>query len=256
MAEVGLSMTYWLAGLFLPLFPLSMGFNALLGRVRKGLFRPVLLLAWPQLGLSLAFAASNEVPDWVLVVALFTAALYAFRAIALREVGQWIGFLATSAWALLWPVLMNGAEVSLVRMYALGFSVPLALLALLGARLERDFGAAYTGLYGGLGEMLPRFSGVLVFVVLAVTAMPVFPGFFALFTTVVEATATAPSVALSLVVIWLLWSWAGVRLLQGLIVGPANDRKAPDLSAAALWTYASAIVVLLISGLYVAGELL
>jgi hypothetical protein len=63
-------------------------------------------------------------------------------------------------------------------------------------------------------------------------------------------------VALSLVVIWLLWSWAGVQLLQGLIVGPANGREAPDLSAAALWTYASAIVVLLISGLYVAGDLL
>src|SRR5699024_701811 len=78
MAEMGLSMTYWLAGLFLPLFPLSMGFNALLGRVRNGLLRAVLLLAWPQIGLSLAFSASNEIPDWVLVVALFTAALYAF----------------------------------------------------------------------------------------------------------------------------------------------------------------------------------
>jgi NADH:ubiquinone oxidoreductase subunit 4 (subunit M) len=256
MAEVGLSMTYWLTGLFLPLFPLSMGFNALLGRVRNGLLRAVLLLAWPQLGLSLAFTASNEVPDWVLVVALFTAALYAFRAIALREVGQWIGFLATSAWALLWPMLINGADASLVCVYALGFSVPLALLALLGARLEQHFGAAYTGLYGGLGEMLPRFSGVLVFVVLAIIAVPIFPGFFALFTTVVETTTTAPLVALSLVVIWLLWSWAGVQLLQGLIVGPANGREAPDLSAAALWTYASAIVVLLISGLYVAGELL
>jgi NADH:ubiquinone oxidoreductase subunit 4 (subunit M) len=256
MAEVGLSMMYWLAGLFLPLFPLSMGFNALLSRVRNGLFRAILLLAWPQLGLSLAFTASNEVPDWVLVVALFTAALYAFRAIALREVGQWIGFLATSAWALLWPVLINGADASLVCVYALGFSVPLALLTLLGARLERYFGAAYTGLYGGLAETLPRFSGVLVFVVLAIIAVPVFPGFFALFTTVVETIATAPSVALSLVVIWLLWSWAGVQLLQGLIVGPANGREAPDLSAAALWTYASAIVVLLISGLYVAGDLL
>jgi NADH:ubiquinone oxidoreductase subunit 4 (subunit M) len=256
MAEVGLSMVYWLAGFFLPLFPLSMGFNALLVRVRNGPLRAVLLLVWPQLGLSLVFAASNEVPDWVLVVALFTAALYAFRAIALREMGQWIGFLATSAWALLWPVLMTGAEASLIRLYALGFSVPLALLALLGARLELHFGAAYTGLYGGLAETLPRFSGVLVFVVLAVIAVPVFPGFFALFNTVVLTTAAAPSVALSLVVIWLLWSWAGVRLLQGLIVGPANGIEAPDLSATALWTYALAIVVLLIGGLYVAGDML
>ena len=40
-----------LIGIFLPLFPLSMGFNALLERVTQPLLRSVLLLAWPQVGL-------------------------------------------------------------------------------------------------------------------------------------------------------------------------------------------------------------
>lgn len=248
-----MTMTYWLAALFLPLFPLSMAFNALFVWVRNGVARAVLLLCWPQIALGWAVAAGTEAPGWVLALALFTAALYAFRAIALREVGQWIGYLATSAWALLWPVVMTGTDVSMVRLYALGFSAPLAMLALLGARLECHFGAAYAGLHGGLAETLPRFSGVLVAVVLAVVAMPVFPGFFALFTMIAEAAAAAPVVALALAAIWLLWSWAGARLLQGLLVGPANGRDAPDLGAPALWIYGAVIVALLLGGLYVAG---
>ncbi len=119
-----------------------------------------------------------------------------------------------------------------MRLYALGFSLPLMLLALLGARLEERFGAAYTGLYGGLAQTLPRMSGVLVGVVLAIVAAPSFPTFFAMLATVVAITPTMPLAALTVAGVWLLWSWAGTRLLQGLIVGPANGSEAPDLSVA------------------------
>ncbi len=94
------TLTYWFGGLFLPLFPLSMGFNVLFSRVRNATLRVVLLLVWPQLGLSLVHAVNRPIPHWCVFLALFTSALYAFRAIGLREVGQWIGYLATSAWAL------------------------------------------------------------------------------------------------------------------------------------------------------------
>lgn len=250
------AMTVWLAGLFLPLFPLSMAFNAVYAWVRNGLLRAVVLLVWPQVGLTLLFATEAAAPNWVLTLALFTSALYAFRAISLREVGQWTGCLATSAWALLWAAWVYNTDASVIRLYALGFSVPLALLALLGARLEKHFGAAYTGLYGGLAQMLPRFSGVLVFVIFAIIAAPVFPGFFAMVTTVVVAISAAPLVALTVAGIWLLWSWAGVRLLQGLIIGPGKDCEAPDLSLPGVWIYAAALIVLLIGSLYVTGDLL
>lgn len=249
-------MTLWLAGLFLPLFPLSMAFNAVYARARNGLLRVVLLLVWPQAGLGLLSATGTAAPAWVLTLALFTSALYAFRAISLREVGQWTACLATSAWALLWVVWGYGTDTSVIRLYAAGFSVPLALLALLGARMEKHFGAAYTGLYGGLAQMLPRFSGVLVFVVFAIIATPVFPGFFAMITTVVASIPAAPSVAFVVTSIWLLWSWAGVRLLQGLIVGPASDSEAPDLNPSGAWFYAAVLIVLLIGGLYVTGDFL
>jgi len=133
--------------------------------------------------------------------------------------------------------------------------VPLVLLALLTGGLERRFGAAYTGLYGGLAQVLPRFSGVLVFVVLAVIATPVFPTFFAMLSTIVTAVPAAPAVAAGVAVSWLVWSWAGARLLQGMIVGPGRDCEVRDLSRAATWGYASVLVLLVVAGLSWMGGL-
>jgi NADH:ubiquinone oxidoreductase subunit 4 (subunit M) len=243
---------YLSAGFFLPLFPFSMAFTLLFARLRSATLRGALLLAWPQLGLTLLDAADAHIPSWIVAWALVTSMLYGFRALALREVGSWTVFLAISAWALLWIPALAGTEDLLVRRYALGFSAPLVLLALLTAGLERRFGAAYTGLYGGLAQTLPRFSGVLVMVVLAAIATPLFPSFFAMLATIAAAT---PAAALTLVAIWLLWSWAGARLLQGLVVGPVGEFDVQDLGRAASWAYAAVLVALVVGGVYLAGDL-
>jgi hypothetical protein len=243
---------YLLAGLFLPLFPLSMAFNALFGRIRSALLRGLMLLLWPQVGLALLPANDAATPAWLVAWALLTSALYGFRALALREVGLWTGFLATSTWALLWIPALAGLGEGVLRTHALGFSVPLLLLALLTAELERRFGAAYAGLYGGLAHTLPRLAGVLVVVVLAVIATPLFPTFFAMLTAIVAAT---PAAALGLVAVWLLWSWAGARLLQGLVVGPSADGGPSDLSLAATWAYAVVLAALVVAGVSLNGAL-
>jgi len=242
-----------IVGLFLPLFPLSMVFNVVFSRVRAPLPRGVLLLAWPHLGLLLLGLLDVAIPDWVAVWALATAALYALRALAVREVGIWAGFMATSAWALLWVPLLADASDFALRYDALGFSAPLVLLALLIATLERRFGAAFTSLYAGLGRAMPRFAGVLVAVVLAVIATPLFPGFFTLLTTIVTAS---PGVALALAGVWLLWSWAGARLIQGLIVGADGTEPVADIGLAATWAYAAALVGLVLAGVSLTGGLL
>mgnify|MGYP000187488700 CR=1 FL=1 len=94
--------SYLLIGLFLPLFPLSMAFNLLFARVAQPLARAALLLAWPLVGLCLLHQLGADVPQLVLNWALATSALYAVRLLALRDLGTWTGFLATSVWALLW----------------------------------------------------------------------------------------------------------------------------------------------------------
>ena len=103
---------YLLIGLFLPLFPQSMVFNAVLERVGHPLLRSALLLAWPQIGLLALAALDAGPPSWLVVWALASSALYAFRLLAMREMGRWTGFLATSAWALLWLPAAGGIPAS------------------------------------------------------------------------------------------------------------------------------------------------
>lgn len=248
--------SYLLIGLFLPLFPLSMGFNFVLGQSRFALLRIGLLLLWPQIGLILLPMLDSPVPGWIVPLALFTAALYALRALALRDVGQWSGFLATSAWALLWIARQGDMPMLQLHLFALGFSAPLVLLTLLGTGLERRFGAAYTGLYGGLAESLPRFSAILVLVVLAIIATPLFPTFFIMLATVMQAATFMPLMAVGVALVWLLWSWAGARLLQGFIVGPAGDDAVIDLNRLATGAYALGLTLLIAGGLYGLGVLL
>lgn len=244
-----------LTGIFLPLFPLSAGFNFLLARSRHVILRAALLLIWPQLGLAVLLLLVPTLPDWIVPLALATSGLYALRALVLRDVGQWSGYLATSAWALLWIPLQGGTPAVVLHLYALGFSIPLALLALLGAGLERRFGAAYTGLYGGLASSIPRFATVLVFVVLAIIATPLFPAFFIMLATILQVIVKMPGVAFGLAGVWLLWSWAGARLLQGLIAGPAGEHPAPDLNRATTWLFTLSLLLLVVAGIYGMGEL-
>jgi hypothetical protein len=238
-------------GLFLPLFPFSMAFNAALERVAHPALRSMLLLAWPQLGLLLLGAQAETLPVWVVSWALATALLYAFRLLAMREMGRWTGFLATSAWALLWLAAYAGVPVSQLWVFAAGFSVPLAILSLLGRVLEHRFGAAYCGLYGGLARCMPRLAGVLVVSVLAATATPLFPTFFAMLHTLI---VSQPLPAVGLTAIWLIWSWAGARLLQGLIVGPAEPSPELDLRITTTWGYAAALAGLAVAGLILTGS--
>ncbi|MBN4078600.1 hypothetical protein JYT96_01180 [Gammaproteobacteria bacterium AH-315-C21] len=248
-----------LAGLFLPLFPLSMVFNEVFQRIRVASLRVALLVIWPQIGVALVLAAGIDIPAWVGFWALFTALLYGFRALALREVGLWTGFIATSAWAVLWLVMgstVEGqAEWFQQASYALALSAPLALLALLGGELEKRFGAAYTGLYGGLALSQPRLSGVLVFVVLAIVATPFSPGFSVMMAAIIESSLHSFFVAVTVAMIWLLWSWAGARLLQGIIVGPAQEKAKADLSINSTWVYVLILILLVVSGIYSIGNL-
>lgn len=247
MTELG----FVLIGIFLPLFPFSVVFNAVFERVGHPLARSALLLAWPQVGLWGLSAHTAEIPSWLVAWALASAVLYAFRLLAMREMIRWTGFLATSAWALLWLPAHAGGLPSQLWTFAAGFSVPLVFLTLLAQALEHRFGAAYAGLYGGLAQRMPRLAGVLVVSLLAATATPLFPAFFGM----LHALVVSPPVpAVSLAGIWLIWSWAAARLLQGLIVGPADPGPELDLRVGTTWLYTAGLAGLVLVGLAVTGS--
>lgn len=243
-----------LIGLFLPLFPLSMLFNLLYARLRNPVMRGLVLLIWPQIGLAIIFTFNLSVPAWLPAWALLTSLLYALRALALRELGLWISFVGTSAWALLWIVLGSDTSNFQLQLVSFGISAPLLLMAFLVAGLERRFGAAYLGLYGGLGQSLPRFTAVLVVVVLAIIASPLFPTFFAMLAMIIKTIPATPFVALGVGIVWLLWSWAGARLLQGLITGP-QQLVVADLGQANMWMYIAVLAGLVITGVYWLGAM-
>jgi len=248
-------LVFLIAGLFLPIFPMSMVFNEVFSRVGNRNHRIALLVLWPQIGIFFIFASGAEIPGWIASWGLLTALLYAFRLLAIREMQLWISFLATSSWAILWITLQNSGESSPVYLYALGISLPLVLLLFLSDELIKRFGAAYTGLYGGLALTQPRFSGILVMVVLAVIATPLFPAFFTMIQTIIVSSPVSLVTAILVGVVWLLWSWAGARLIQGLIVGPATEMQTPDLSVAITKKYTIALVLLVVFGLLTLGGL-
>ena len=250
------SLLILLAGIFLPLFPLSMVFNAILARIKHAWLRALLFITWPLIGLFIVLNTNTAMPDWLLPLVLFTSALYAFRMLTLREVNQWTGFLATSLWSLLWLPMIQETPAELLYGYAISMSVPLVLLVLLSAGLERRYGAAYTGLYGGLARTIPRFAGVLVTVVVAAIATPLFPTFFIMLDMVVKTVSATPLAATVLLLIWLFWSWAGARLIQGLVVGRASLVRIADMDIPTLGFYSMVLLALIVGGIYLSGVIL
>lgn len=244
-----------IAALFLPLFPLSLLFNTVFDALRSTRLRFILLVAWPQAGVWLLHTATGTVPGWMLGLALFTALLYGFRALVLRELGQWVSFLATSSWAVLWLAAGFTDQWLMLSLFALGFSVPLILLLVLGAELESRFGAAYTGLYNGLGYSMPRLSGILVMTVLAVVATPVFPGFATMLAAFIQVTEYSLLAGVILALVWLCWGWAAVRLTQGFVIGDSSHSGVQDISSGLAWLYAVILVGLALCGINMTGGL-
>ncbi|MCL7743528.1 hypothetical protein LV476_00975 [Guyparkeria hydrothermalis] len=240
-----------LAGFFLPLFPLSMAFNWLLGRFSHPVIRVALILVWPQIGVLLVLAAGVPLSGSVFLWwGLITAVFYAWRLLTVRELGQWAAMLATSAFALTWVMAANGAWVVDLHASVIGFAVAPALLVVVAMLLERRLGAAYSGLVTGMARDIPRLAGLITVVLLAAMALPISPGFFVMLTMLFGSDPAPVIVAL---LTWLLWSWAGTRLLRDTVFGPRNDKNIADLPVAQAWAFAGVIVAAVVLNLIWTG---
>lgn len=241
------------AAIFLPLFPLSIIYNQLFSRLNSPWLRAILLVAWPQMGIYILTQLNEPIPHWLVTWALATAVFYAFRSLALRDAGVWLGFIATSAWSLLWIDTTNLYQLQLM---ALGFSLPLALMALVIGAIVKRVGAAHTEVGGGLAVVAPRLAALFVVAILAAVATPIFPAFFNLLATLINQLNTAPETALVLLLTWLLWSWSGARLLQGVVVGVPKIEDVEDINSVLTWFYSIGFVALAVAGIELAGVLL
>jgi hypothetical protein len=254
---------FLLAGFCLPLFPLSIGINRFIQRppaaTADWLAQPVakaaVLVALPLLGVALVVAGRwllGDAGGWLVTAFAawggLTSLLYAFRLLSTRDGQIWIGQLYTSALALVWVGVAHDVPPLLP---ALGLSLSLLPLWFLLDGLTRRFGIARTGLYPGLGLRMPRFSALFVAAVLVAVAVPFSPGFFAIADLAfggVGANELLTLVPLSLA--WLLWTWAGINLLTGIVFGsPRDDLDYPDLDARAMLVHGGAMGALAMFGL-------
>jgi NADH:ubiquinone oxidoreductase subunit 4 (subunit M) len=254
---------FLLAGLCLPLFPLSIGVNRLIqrratdadDRLATPIAKAAAMILLPLLGVGLVRLGLWLLGDggaWlVMLFALWgglTALLYAFRLLSARDGQIWIGQLYTSALALIWVGVAHGVPPLLP---ALGLAASLLPLWFLMDGLEQRFGTARTGLYPGLGLRMPRFSSLFVAAVLVAVAVPFSPGFFAIADLAfggVGANELLTLVPLSLS--WLLWTWAGINLLSGIVFGtPRDDLCYVDMDARATLLHGGGMAMLALFGL-------
>lgn len=250
---------YIIAALLLPLFPFSMLFNRVFACLGNPWLRMGMLLLWPQLGMMTLLSLGQRPPVWLVWWAVATAALYALRALSLSNLNIWIGYMATSAWALLWPAVFYApAEVGrdIMLLQTLGISLPFVLLAWFSGRLEQVCGAAYAGICGGLSSTMPKAAGLLTLCVLAAVGTPLAPGFFALLSTALHSLGVTPLLAMLILAVWLMWAWSGVRLLRGFIVGPESAEPMHDLGALAGSLIGLVLLALVLAGLSLSGELI
>lgn len=208
------------AAVFLPLFPLSMIFNAVFAVARSAWVRVIMVVIWPQIGLWLLSEAGtappHRLPRWLMLLGLATAVFYAWRMLSVRALPIWVGFWVTSAWALAWVAMIGGVHGMDLRIAMAGVSLTAAALVC-GVRAIADrWGEAYLGPRRGLGRQAPRLAGVLVVVMLAAMGAPVLPMFFVMLWLVLHTDGYGVAGA---VAVWLLWSWSAARVWQGLLFG-------------------------------------
>lgn len=229
-------------GVFLPLFPLSMVLTAFFKYVPWAWARALIVLVWPQIGLTIAFSSHAQLPQWVAGWGVLTAALYALRMLSLRDFSTWIAFIVASAFALLWIGLVNAGSEVMLRLQGLGFSASFIIAVAVEPMLKKRLGAAYSGLHCGMAQQLPRLAGVLVLAMLAAIATPLFPSFYVLIAVLSQASFVT---AVGVLMIWLLWSWAAVRLLQGFLPGAwSRAQTPPDLSLRTTWLSGLGLAIL------------
>lgn len=263
------------AGIFLPLYPLSALPNAWLqGRAKSASRTPLaegpaaeragrgrvwleasLLVLLPLIGVGLVrLALADQDPaqisllPWLAVWGGLTSVLYAFRLLSAKDGQIWIAHLYTSALALIWVGIAYGLDPLLP---ALGLSVSLLPLLFLLEQLTRRFGIARSGLYPGLCAAMPVFGHLFIAAVLTAIAVPFSPSFFAIAALAFGGVAAhALIVLLPLGLSWLLWSWAGVNLLNGIVWGaPRDDLVYRDLAQRPAWTLAGAMLALGVFGI-------
>jgi hypothetical protein len=215
-----------LAVLFLlPIFPFSMVTNFILSKF-KGLMLLFVLTCMFLAGALLLSTYENQMlVEIVSVVALFSTMFYALRLLSVSHAYNYLIFYYStiSGFAWLWKSVDGNMLV-----FFIAFSLPIIGFGVLIAFLDKQFKTTYFKAFKGLGDVVPRFSVLLVISVVALIFTPYFPGFRIFIQEVVKFDIYY---LFAIVLSWLLISWSGITLIEKLIYGvPQRKLHYRDLS--------------------------
>ncbi len=245
MANVAL----WVTVFFLPVFPATLLFSYLYRRLSNPRQRAAMILLWPQTGVLLLWLFQPQIPEWLAWIGLFSAAFYGFRALVLKGLEVWAGFMVLSLLPLAWLLPSHEVGSLLGHVMMLLVTLPLALLVLLAGEITDRYGAAYLGLTPRLLADHPRLTGLLVVALLGILATPPFPSFFIMLGLLSEVGMT---MAVALLLVWYLWGWSGVRVFQQLAMGEGAPTAVPvasgDVPSQVLWRYGALLGGIGLSG--------
>jgi len=203
------------------------------------------LISW---GLTLADGDAIALTTLFAIWGGLTSLLYAFRLLSVRDGKIWVAQLYSSALALIWVGIAHRVPPLLP---ALGLALSLLPLSFLLAQLTRRFGIARVGLYPGLGLRMPVFSSLFVPAVLVAIAVPFSPAFFAIIDLAFGGLGTNELMTLAPISLsWLLWTWAGMNLLTGIVFGtPREDLGYVDLGRRDALLYGLGMLALSLFGI-------
>lgn len=243
------------AGVLLPVFPFSVVFNALISWTPTWWGKAAAMVVLPEVGVGLLTSApSARLPlvhsrGWIVLV-IFSALLYAFRAISVREISIWARLMATSGLSLVWILEVSHRGGHAVAVAVLAWSIPATLLLILAGLLTERTGGAYLGLQGGLATLAPRLSGLLTLSALALVATPPFPSFFALLHVIglLRLYWLWP-----LLLLLLIWGWSLGSFLQQLLFGTYGGERFADLGAVGTSSGAVVLSLLVVSAVVWSG---
>lgn len=223
----------------LPIFPMSIGVNFLLSKL-KGKILLVTLMLMFSVGLYLLKILDNEVlVAYISIFALLGNILYAFRMLSVSTATTYVVFYYTLLCGFAW--ILKFIEADRIN-FLIEMSIPLFVFALLVSFLDKQFGTTHYRMFRGLGTHMPRLSLVLIMSIFTLILSPFLSGFGIFILKIEKFTILYLS---GVMIIWVFLTWSGLRLIEKLIYGiPSRKLRYNDIS---VWVTAGLSGVLLLN---------
>jgi hypothetical protein len=206
-----------LAALFLlPIFPFSIATNFFLAKL-KGKTLLVTLLVMFFIGTFLLSMSDNQiVVKYISIFALLGSILYAFRMLSVSTAYSYLIFYYTVLSGFVW--FWKFIEGDMLH-FTIVMTLPLCVFGLLIAFLDSQYGCVHYKMFRGLGKHLPRFSILLILTIPFLIMTPYISGFDVF---IVNISKFNIYYLCGILLIWILMTWSGVRLIEKFIYGKAT----------------------------------